>query len=71
MARVTSKTSLYDWAAVATWLFQHQQLSRDEAIKAEVVKAANDAIKTHEPHLRDTLKERLEAYEADLEKEAA
>jgi transcriptional regulator with XRE-family HTH domain len=68
VARITSDTSLYDWAAVATWLFQHEKLSRDKAIEAEAVKAVNEAIKCHEPSLRDALKGRLEAYEAGLEK---
>ena len=71
VARVTSRTSLYDWASVAAWLFQHKQLSREEAIEAEVVKVANEAIKAHESDLRKTLKEHLEEYEAELEKEAA
>jgi hypothetical protein len=67
---VTSDTPLWDWATVATWLFRHQKLSREEAVEAEAVKAANEAIKAHEP-LRDALKGRLEAYEAYLEKGAA
>jgi transcriptional regulator with XRE-family HTH domain len=71
VARVTSKTSLYDWATVATWLFQHQQLSREEAIKAEAVKAANEAITAQETELRETLRSRIMAYEADLETMAA
>ncbi len=71
VARVTSDTPLWDWATVATWLFQHEKLSRDDAIEAEVVKAANEAIKDHETHLRDALKERMEAYETSLENEAA
>jgi transcriptional regulator with XRE-family HTH domain len=55
VARVTSDTPLWDWATVATWLFRHQKLSREEAVEAEAVKAANEAIKAHEP-LRDVLK---------------
>ncbi len=58
VARVTSDTPLWDWATVATWLFRHQKLSREEAIEAEAVKAANEAIKAREP-LRDVLKEHL------------
>jgi hypothetical protein len=71
VARVTSDTPLWDWATVATWFFRHQKLSRDEAIEAEAVKVANEAIKAQEPRLRDALKGHLEAYEACLEKEAA
>jgi hypothetical protein len=66
VARVTSKTSLYDWASVATWLFQHKHLSREEAIKAEIVKVANEAIKARKSDLRKTLREHLKEYEAEL-----
>ena len=58
VARVTSDTPLWDWATVATWLFRHQKLSREEAIEAEAVKAANEAIKAREP-LRDAWKGHL------------
>jgi hypothetical protein len=71
VARVTSKTSLYDWAAVATWLFQHKQISKEEAVEAEAVKVTNAAIECHEPKLREALQGSLKAYEAKLEKEAA
>lgn len=67
VARVTSETSLYDWAEVATWLFRHEKLSRDEAIEAEAVKVANEAICTHEFKLRDKMQERLNSYEKELE----
>jgi hypothetical protein len=30
------------WADVAKWMFQHQNLSREEAIQAAAVKAVND-----------------------------
>jgi predicted DNA-binding transcriptional regulator AlpA len=55
VARVTSETSLYDWAEVARWLFQHQKLSREQAIKAEAVKIANRVICADEPKLRDKI----------------
>lgn len=67
VARVTSETSLYDWAEVATWLFQHDKLSREQAIEAEAVKIANDAIRTKEPKLRDTMQEHLRTFEKELE----
>jgi len=67
VARVTSETSLYDWAKVATWLFQHEKLSREEAIEAAAVKAANEAICAHETKLRDKLQEQLKDYEKELE----
>jgi transcriptional regulator with XRE-family HTH domain len=71
VARITSDTSLYDWAAVAAWLFRHEKLSREKAIEAEAVKAVNEVIKTNEPRLREALKGRLKAYEARLGKKAA
>lgn len=67
VARVTSQTSLYDWAKVATWLFQNEKLSRDDAIAAEAVKVANEALHAHEPKLRDKMQERLKDYEKELE----
>jgi predicted DNA-binding transcriptional regulator AlpA len=70
VARVTSKTSLYDWAAVAAWLFQHKQLSREEAIEAEAVRVANAAIQSREPKLKETLRGSLKAYEKALDEAA-
>jgi transcriptional regulator with XRE-family HTH domain len=70
VARVTSKTSLYDWAAVATWLFQHEQLSREAAIQAEAVRVANSAIQSQETKLKQTLQESLKAYEQILDQAA-
>jgi predicted DNA-binding transcriptional regulator AlpA len=71
IARITSETSLYDWAEVAAWLFRHKKLSREQAIEAEAVKVANEAICAHETKqrdkLRDKMQERLESYEKELE----
>lgn len=67
VARVTAETSLYDWAEVATWLFQNEKLSREQAIEAEAVKVANQAICTHESKIRDKMQERLKDYERELE----
>ncbi|GLR96602.1 putative DNA-binding transcriptional regulator AlpA [Bradyrhizobium diazoefficiens] len=69
VARVTSKTSLYDWAAVATWLYQHDQLPRDKAIEAEAVRVANAAIESH-AELEAALKGSLSAYEKVLDEAA-
>ncbi len=71
VARVTSETSLYDWSDVATWLFKHKRLSLDEALQAEALKAANEAIKCHEPKLEEALEGRLKAFQDSLELEAA
>lgn len=67
VARVTSNTPLWDWAAVAKWLHQHDKLTRETAIEAEAVKAANTAIEAHDTKIGEKLKERLKAYEASLE----
>jgi transcriptional regulator with XRE-family HTH domain len=70
IARITSKTSLYDWAAVAKWLFQHEQLSREAAIQAEAMRVANSAIQLHEAKFKKTLEDSLKAYEQILDKAA-
>ena len=70
IARITSKTSLYEWASVATWLFRHNQLSRDKAIEAEAVRVANAAIQSHEPRLKERLQGSLKAYEQVLDRAA-
>jgi transcriptional regulator with XRE-family HTH domain len=70
VARVTSDTSLYDWVQVATWLYRQGKLSREQAIAAAAVKAANDAIGTDSAILRETLHRRVQAYEAELKKAA-
>jgi transcriptional regulator with XRE-family HTH domain len=67
IARVTSKTSLYDWASVAIWLFRHNQLPRHKAIEAEAVRAANLAIEAHDVRLEETLARRLAEYERLLD----
>jgi hypothetical protein len=67
VARVTSDSPLWDWAEVAKWLFKHDKLTRDSAVEAEAVSAANEAIEAREPQLAAKLKHRLEKYEAELE----
>jgi len=56
---------------VAAWLFEHEKLSRDKAIEAEAVKAANEAIARRETNLKETIQKRLEEYEAELQVAAA
>jgi hypothetical protein len=67
VARVTSESPLWDWASVAKWLYQHKKLTREEAIEAEAVRAANAAIEAHQPKLKETLQGELVAYEKSLE----
>jgi hypothetical protein len=71
VAKVTSDSPLWDWASVAKWLFQNEKISRDAAIEAEVVRAANAALESHEPKLRESLQDSLQSYEKSLQKEAA
>jgi hypothetical protein len=56
---------------VAAWLFEHEKLSRDKAIEAEAVKAANEAIARRETNLKETIQKRLEEYDAGLQVVAA
>ena len=70
IARVTSKTSLYEWSSVAAWLFQHGQLPREKAIEAEAVRLANAAIQSRRIGLKDALHDKLKAYEKKLVKAA-
>jgi hypothetical protein len=71
VARVTSDSPLWDWATVARWLFLHDKLTREIAIEAEAVKAANAAIEARESQLSSVLQKRLRAYEDSLEDETA
>jgi predicted DNA-binding transcriptional regulator AlpA len=71
VARITSDSPLWDWATVAKWLFQNEKISRNTAIQAEAVRAANAAIESHAPSLREALQGSLQSYERDLEKDVA
>jgi hypothetical protein len=71
VARVTSDSPLWDWATVAKWLFQNEKISREKALEAEAVRAANAAIEAHETKLREALRGSLQSYEKSLEKQVA
>lgn len=66
IAKITSESPLWDWASVATWLFRHQKVSRDIAIEAQVVKQANEAIRTHDSKIGSSLRECARECEAAL-----
>ena len=66
VAKVTSDSPLWDWAAVAHWLFEHQKLAREKAIEAAAVKAANEAINRGESKLAATLRKSVRECEAAL-----
>jgi hypothetical protein len=67
IARVTSDSPLWDWAAVARWLFLQHKMEREIAIEAAAVKAANEAIECHEAAIGAAVQRRLKAYEACLD----
>jgi len=59
VARITSNSPLWDWAVVARWLFSQKKISREEAIQAEAVTEANEALAAGEVHIAHRLKQRL------------
>jgi hypothetical protein len=61
--RVTSSSPLWDWADVAEWLFRQGRISRDEAVEAGVVSAANELLDCDPQSLPTTLKRRAEELE--------
>src|SRR5690348_6314237 len=44
VARVTSAHPLWDWATVARWLYENDQVTLQDAVSAEIVKHANEAL---------------------------
>jgi hypothetical protein len=70
IARVTSDSPLWDWATVARWFFQHNKLSREDALEAEAVRVANVAISLHEPKLQEAIHAGLMSYEKTLDQAA-
>lgn len=65
-ARVTSASPLWDWAEVAEWLFRHGRISREEALEAGVVGAANQILEGGVEALSAKLEERAIQLEAAL-----
>jgi predicted DNA-binding transcriptional regulator AlpA len=66
VAKITSDSSLWDWASVATWLFRHKKVSREVALEAQIVKRANELIERREPQIGQRLRERARECEAAL-----
>ena len=56
VAKVTSDSPLWDWAAVAAWLFRHDRLSQEAVRAADVVKRANDILGAGGTPTLDTLR---------------
>jgi hypothetical protein len=66
VAKVTSDSPLWDWATVARWMYEHDRLSRDAAIEAEVVREANAALAAGDVRIGERLKRRAKRYAAAL-----
>jgi len=66
VARVTTHSPLWDWSAVAVWLFQRKKISRDDAMTAIVVATANEVIRSGQKYLGPAFHERVKENEAML-----
>ena len=62
VAKVTSKHPLWDWPEVAEWLFEKGTLTRDEVVRAKIVKEANLHLEACDA-AADNFVRRLEAVE--------
>jgi hypothetical protein len=62
--KVTSESPLWDWAEVAWWFVGNDKISKEAAVEAELVKAANKAIERGETHLSRSLKLRARELSA-------
>ena len=58
-ARVTTDSPLWDWAEASAWLFRRQRVSRALAVKAMVVRRANDVIASQDGDFRGALHRRV------------
>lgn len=67
VARVTTESPLWDWATVARWMYAHKKLSREEAVAAEIVRAANEAIGKGEARISERLKKKAKEYAKELD----
>jgi hypothetical protein len=65
-ARVSSSSPLWDWADVAEWLYRHGRISKEEALEAGVVSAANELLECGIDALPQKLEERTMLLELTL-----
>lgn len=63
VARVTSDSPLYDWAAVSRWLFRNDKLDGDAVAAAEAVSRANAVLMSGEQDFARGFRQRIEADE--------
>jgi hypothetical protein len=65
-ARVTTQSPLWDWADVSEWLFRNGRISREDALEAGVVSAANELLGCDIEALPAKLEERTQQLKAAL-----
>lgn len=61
-AKITSDSTLWDWAEVAHWLYANGKIPADDAIIALAVKEANELIEAGSTDIADDLKAQVTAY---------
>jgi hypothetical protein len=66
VARVTSDSPLWDWAAVARWLYENHKIAREAAVEAEAVRQANNVVAEGGVNIGDRIRERVHEYEDAL-----
>jgi predicted DNA-binding transcriptional regulator AlpA len=66
VARVTSDSPLWDWSAVARWLFARKKLAKETVIEAAVMKQANEEIACGQVHVRERLRTHVQEFEATM-----
>ncbi|MHB8284234.1 MAG: hypothetical protein ACYDD1_06110 [Caulobacteraceae bacterium] len=66
IAKITSDSALWDWAAVAGWLFEHDRLPRDAVVVAKIVRQITQALDSGEQQVDAQLKQRIHAFDLAL-----
>lgn len=66
VARITSDSPLWDWAAVALWLYKNRRLEKAAAVQAEAVRQANNVIAEGGDNIGERIRERVHEYEEAL-----
>jgi predicted transcriptional regulator len=69
IARVTSENPLWDWAEVATWMYAQKKISRDELVRALILKIVNVILS--EKHSEKKIGKQLAKYRQTRELELA
>jgi hypothetical protein len=61
IARITSDTPLWDWVAVAKWMYQRKRISLDSLVAAKLVREANTALSASFPFVESSFAQKLHA----------